>query len=124
MNFVEKRKLLKESNFLELTPVKVMAHEIREEGLVNILMPRFKNIYLSRMFQPRRKEKVIKIKLDASGSKVWLKIDGITKVSEICEHLAAENPSLFTSVPETETRVTRFLSMLYLQRYITFREIQ
>jgi hypothetical protein len=124
MNFIEKRRFLKETNFLDLTPLRVMTHEIRENGLVNVLMPRFKNIYLSRMFQPRHKDKLIKIKLDASGSAVWLMTDGNKKVSEICIRLAEENPSIFTNYSETETRVTKFLSMLYLQRYITFREIQ
>jgi hypothetical protein len=124
MNFLERRRFLKKANFLDLTPVRKLESEPREEGLVTLLMPRFKNVYLSRMFQPQRKEKFIRIKLDLQGSAVWLHIDGKSSVGSICQRVLEQNPSLYSPASETETRVTRFLSQLYLQRYITFREIE
>jgi len=123
MNPFERKRFLKKANFLDLTPVRVHPHEIRDEGLVTILMPRFKNVYLSRMFQPKRKEPFIRIKLDKNGSGVWLHIDGKDSVGTICRKLAEQDP-LLTGASDTEARVTKFLSQLYLQRYITFREIE
>ena len=124
MNPAEKRRFLKKANFLDLTPVRIHPHEIRDDGLVTILMPRFKSVYLARMFQPKGKEPFIRIKLDKYGSAVWLFSDGTSTVGNICTKLTEHNPSLSSDPAETEARVTKFLSQLYLQRYITFREIE
>jgi len=76
------------------------------------------------MFQPKSKGEFIKIKLDQSGSLTWLLIDGDTSVIKICEKLKERYSHCFNQTEETEERVTKFLSMLYEQRYITFREIE
>jgi len=124
MNFLERRRILKKTNFLDLTPIRIIEHESREGDLISLLMPRFKNKYWSRMFQPRSKGEFIKIKLDLSGSLTWLLIYGNTSVEKICKKLEEKYPHQFTQTDETEKRVTKFISMLYQQRYITFREIQ
>ncbi len=124
MNFLKRRKILKQSNFLDLRPVRVLNHESREDGLINLMMPRFKNKYWSRMFQPRSRSEFIIIKLDQSGSRTWMLIDGEISVLRICEKLMEQYPDDFTQTEETGKRVTKFLSMLYEQRYITFREIE
>lgn len=124
MNFLKRRKILKQSNFLDLRPVRILNHESREDGLVNLMMPRFKNKYWSRMFQTRSRSEFIRIKLDPSGSRTWMLIDGEISVLRICEKLMEQYPDDFTHTEETENRVTKFLSMLYEQRYITFREIE
>lgn len=124
MNFLKRRKILKQSNFLDLRPVRVLNHESREDGLINLMMPRFKNKYWSRMFQPRSRSEFIRIKLDQSGSRTWMLIDGEISVLRICEKLMEQYPDDFTQTEETGKRVTKFLSMLYEQRYITFREIE
>jgi len=124
MNFLKRRKILKQSNFLDLRPVRILLHESREDGLINLMMPRFKNKYWSRMFQPRSRSEFIIIKLDQSGSRTWMLIDGEISVLRICEKLMEQYPDDFTQTEETGKRVTKFLSMLYEQRYITFREIE
>lgn len=124
LNFLERRRILKKTNFLDLTPVRTLEHESRENGTVDLLMPRFRNKYWSRMFQPKSKSEFIRIKLDQSGSLTWLMIDGNTTVTGICEKLEAKHTGQFNQTEETLQRVTKFLSMLYQQRYITFREIQ
>ena len=124
MNFLKRRKILKQSNFLDLRPVRILNHESREDGLINLMMPRFKNKYWSRMFQPRSRSEFITIKLDQSGSRTWMLIDGEISVLRICEKLMEQYPDDFTQTEETGKRVTKFLSMLYEQRYITFREIE
>ena len=124
MNFLKRRRILKKTNFLELTPVRILEHESRENGTVNLLMPRFRNKYWSRMFQPKSKGEFINIKLDLSGSLTWLLIDGNSSVNGICKKLEEKHPDQFNQAEETLQRVTKFLSMLYQQRYITFLEIQ
>ena len=124
MNFFQRRRILKQVNFLDLRPVRVIEHEVREEGLVNVLLPRFKNRVASALFQPGRKDPVIRIKLDRFGGQTWLLIDGVSKVSQICEKLAEAFPEELTVAEENIDRVTKFLSLLYRERYITFREIQ
>ncbi|MEI7981777.1 MAG: PqqD family protein [Bacteroidota bacterium] len=124
MNFFQRRKILKKVNFLDLHPVRVLAHELREPEKVTLLMPRFKNRINSALFQPPSKERYIYIKLDFFGSRTWLFIDGTSRVSEICLNLMDHFPEELKSMEETQERVTKFLSMLYQQRYITFREIQ
>jgi len=122
MNFFERKRLLKNTNALDLTPVRVLGHSIREDGNVTLLMPRFRNKYWSRMFQPRTKRLHIHINLDKFGSHTWLLIDGVRQVSGICERLKEQFPGQFQPVEETEERVSKFIFLLYQQRYITFRE--
>jgi hypothetical protein len=123
MNLFQRRKILKNSNYLELTPVRTFDHELREDGKVNILLPRFKNEFAKRMLKPRRKSDHIPIKLDEIGSAIWLMIDGKVRVQEICDRMKDLHPDKMQPSEETETRVTQFLSLLYQQRYISFREI-
>ena len=51
MNFLQRRKILKKANFLELTPVRILEYELREEDKVNVLLPRFKNEIARRMLK-------------------------------------------------------------------------
>ena len=103
--------------------MRTLGHEIREDGGVTLLMPRFKNRINSALFQPSSKDRFIFIKLDRFGGHTWLLIDGNSTVAEICSKLKKQFPEELVPVGETEERVTKFLSLLYQQRYITFREI-
>ncbi|MEI7500627.1 MAG: PqqD family peptide modification chaperone [Bacteroidota bacterium] len=87
-------------------------------------MPRFKNRINAALFQPNSKDKFIFIKLDQFGGNTWLLIDGHSTVAQISVKLKEQFPDKLKPVEETEIRVTKFLSLLYQQRYITFREIQ
>jgi hypothetical protein len=123
MNFFQRRKILKKANYLDLTPVRIYDHELREDGKVNVLLPRFKSNIARRMLKPPKKSDHIQIKLDETGSAIWLMIDGYLRVHEICEKMKTLYPEKMQPVEETESRVTQFLSLLYQQRYISFREI-
>jgi hypothetical protein len=118
MNFFHRRKILKRLNFLEATPVRVCKHEESEEGRVSIVVPKFRNPKFNEWFLGKRRSKNFLVKLDKNGSEVWLLIDGSRKVGKICELLEEQN------LEEAVNRVTRFLTVLYEQRYITFRELQ
>jgi hypothetical protein len=124
MNYFKRRRILKKSNFLDLRPVRVLGHELRDDGGITLLMPRFKNKVNATLFQPGSKEKFIFIKLDRFGGHTWQLIDGQANVAQICSKLKAQFSEELHPLEETEARVTTFLSRLYQERYITFREIQ
>jgi hypothetical protein len=123
LNFFQRRKILKKANYLDLTPLRQMEFEIREDGKVDILLPRFKHPLWKRMLQPHWKQEFIRIHLDEMGSAIWIQVDGTIKVNELCSRIQAAHPEKLHPPEETEKRVTQFLSLLYQQRYITFREI-
>ena len=100
-----------------------MEFETREDGKVDIIMPRFRHNLWKRALQPHWRREVIPIHLDEIGSAIWLLIDGTRNVNELCDHLQAGHHEKLHPHEETERRVTKFLSLLYQQRYITFKEI-
>jgi hypothetical protein len=61
--------------------------------------------------------------LDETGSKVWQLIDGRRKVDEICTMMSGLSPGEFDASDAEQVRVTKFLSHLYKNRFIEFREI-
>ena len=123
MNYFRRRSILKKANFLELIPVRVLGHTVCDNGGVRLLMPRFRNRFSARLFQPRSKDGFIRIRLDRFGSRVWELTDGRSSVGEITERLCERFPAELPPGDETIERVTGFFSMLYQQRYISFREI-
>ena len=123
MNFFERRKILKEVNYLDLIPVRMMESETLESGRVDVLLPRFKHPVLKKTLQPHWKPEHIRIHLDESGSLIWNSIDGLLSVRELCLFVEDVYPEKFTDPEETIKRVTQFLSLLYQERYISFRQI-
>ena len=123
LNFFQRRKILKKANYLDLTPIRMMEFELREEDKVDILMPRFRHPVWKRALQPHWKQEFIRIHLDEIGSAIWLQSDGKIKVHVICEHLQVSHAEKLDPPAETEKRITQFLSLLYQQRYITFSKI-
>ena len=124
VSFFKRRKILKQANTLDLHPIRLMDYEKREENTLNILLPRFKNSLANKLFQPRWKEEFIKIKLDAFGSAIWEQLDGNQSTGEICGKIKETFPEKLQPIEETEERVSKFLSLLYQQRFISFSELQ
>jgi hypothetical protein len=120
MGYFNRRKVLKEANFLDLTPLPRYHHERETDGSAKIFIPRFKGIILGRWLQPRLKHPWITISLDESGSATWFLCDGKRNVRSICQELRKE---LGDKTEPTEERVTTFLSQLYKNKIITFKEI-
>ncbi len=107
-------------NFLTLTPVALVAHEIAPEGHVRLLIPRFTSTLGKKLMGKRFKDKPIRMNFDELGSAVWLLIDGKRKVGAICDELQALHEG---NLQEVELRVTRFLNQLFLNKYVTFKEL-
>jgi hypothetical protein len=115
---------LKTANFLDLTPFKVQKDTVREEGKIVLLVPKFKNPVLTSLLVPGRKSPHFRIKLDEMGTAVWEEIDGEKPAGDICERLKEKLGEKLQPYDEVEQRVSKFLSRLYEQRYISFRELQ
>jgi len=124
VSFFKRRKILKQINALDLHPVQLMECEKRDEDTLNILLPRFKSRVASKLLQPSWKGESIRIKLDSFGSAVWSFIDGKRSTGEICLQLKEIFPEKLIPVEETEERVSKFLSLLFQQRFISFSELQ
>ncbi|MCX6241305.1 MAG: PqqD family peptide modification chaperone [Bacteroidetes bacterium] len=123
-SFFKRRKILKQTNSLDLHPIRLMESEKRDTDNLNILLPRFKNKLAFKLLQPSWKGEFIRIKLDNFGSAVWELIDGHLTTADICDMLKERFPEKQGLLEETEERVSKFLSLLYQQRFISFTELQ
>ena len=120
MNLLKKRQ--SKLNYLELTPVRCYEHEIREtDGLVNVLVPKFKDRILGRFLQPRLKYKYFKAEFDEFGTSAWLKMDGKKKVNAIASELTKE---FGEKIQPINPRLSTFCNQLYNEGFITFIEIE
>jgi len=116
----KQKKFLKEANYLALRPVARHKHETTEDGNVCVIVPKFKNKWLIMFLVPPRKSPHFRIKLDERGSAVWQAVDGKRNVEEICRIVSEQ---LGEKIHPVEERVTKFLSLLYRQGFITFAEL-
>lgn len=124
MNFFERRRFLKKANLLDLTPVRLHEHEEEgETGKVVILVKKFKNDGFAH-FALGRHSPVIRIKLDEIGSEVWKAIDGVSNVAALLDHLNMRWNDIPEKTSGLEKRLAGFLSIMYDNRYISFREIE
>ena len=121
LNFLERRKILKGRNALELTPVRSYSYETDPKSIVTIIIPKFQNKIVVKYFVPMMKSPNIKLDLDEYGSFAWLQMDGKTSVGKIANKMVEKFGDGFQ---EVEDRISRFITQLYEQRLITFEEIK
>jgi hypothetical protein len=120
VNLFRKNKY-KNINYLELTPVPNYKYEVKDKGMVDVLVPRFKNKYAEKIFIPKSKSPYIRANLDELGSEVWKLLNGENKVSFIVERL---NEIFGEKIQPVNERLTKFLSQLYKNGFISFKEIE
>ncbi|MEI7812017.1 MAG: PqqD family protein [Ignavibacteria bacterium] len=121
LGFRQRRKVLINANYLDLTPYQIYKVETDEQGFVTVLVPKFTNKILVRFLASRLKFPHFKINLDEIGSESWKQIDGKREVREIIANL----DKLFGErVQPVSERVTKFLTRLYMEGYISFNEIK
>ena len=118
--FFKKRKILKSANLLDLIPVRLVQHEAHENGKIKLLVPRFKQKWLQGVFTGKRKSAEFRISLDEIGSSVWLSIDSNKSVSNIIENL---NKNIEEKENSIEGRISAFLTRLYQEDLITFKQL-
>ena len=120
LSFKERKKILKNANTLELTPIKMYSDEKNEEDLITVIVPKFKNKYAVKFLSPKLKSDHFKIKLDKFGSAVWEDINGKTKVEMIIKNVKNK---FGDDLPNEEERITKFIFQLYTQGFISFKEL-
>jgi hypothetical protein len=120
LSFFERRKILKSTSMLVLTPFRKIEHKVEDDGLVTLLYPKFKNPKVSK-YMLGRKTPYIHMKLDDIGTASWLLVDGKRKVDEIANALVEQFGEKIQPVHE---RLGKFLSVLYNNKYLSFKELQ
>ena len=105
-------------NLLDLIPTRILKWEKIEEGLVVLLKPKFKNPFLSKHILPRLKNPYYKIKLDSTGSYLWLACDGKRNVQEIGKILEEK---FGEKVDPLYDRLALFLQSLERNRFIQYK---
>ncbi|MDP4174305.1 MAG: PqqD family protein [Bacteroidota bacterium] len=121
LSFRERRKILKDANYLDLTPYHIFKSETDDKGLVTVLVPKFRNKLLAKLILPRLKSSHFKIKLDEIGSLAWQHIDGSKNVAMLSSELV---DILGDKIQPVNERLPKFLTSLYLEGYISFNEIK
>jgi hypothetical protein len=120
LNFFVRRHILKHTSALDLIPVRRCQHEMEENGKVTILVPKFRNEKVAN-FMLGKRPRYIKIHLDENGSAVWLEINGVKDIRTICENIRLKLGEEFAQL---EKRTNKFMTRLYEERYITFRQLE
>lgn len=120
VRFFERRKILKSTSLLDLTPFCKIKHEVNNDDTITLLYPKFKNPGVSKYMLGNRTP-FIHMKLDELGTASWLLIDGKRKVGEIAEALEEK---FGDKIKPAHERLGKFLSQLYNNKYISFTEIQ
>jgi hypothetical protein len=121
MNYLQRRKVLKTINALDLIPVYYRGYEI-EKGRVVVLVPKFKSSVYHRFF-PRTQKLFYRIKLDELGSASWEAIDGSRNVKEIAQVINESGKFEKEKITDMEDRLNKFMTMLYERRFVSFRQI-
>ncbi|MCL6098516.1 MAG: PqqD family protein [Bacteroidetes bacterium] len=120
LSFRERRRILKGKNALELIPVRLHEHETNPNSQVTILIPKFKKKFIVKYFVPMMKSPNIKLKLDEYGSFVWLNMDGKSTVGTISKRMMEK---FGDGILEVDDRISKYMTQLYEQRFITFTEL-
>lgn len=114
------KKEKKQYNYLEMTPFTLYSHELREDGNINVFVPKFTDKILSRLLMPRIRKPYIKANLDEFGSHAWLLFNGENKVNEIADKLLDE---FGEKIQPAKERLISFLTNLYHAGFISFKEL-
>ena len=109
LSFFERRKILKNINYLNIIPYRIHKEEVDENGLVTVLIPKFKRKFAIEILNVIRKPQNIRIKLDEFGSEAWLQVNGNQTVSAIAKKLVQK---FGEKIQPAEERLTKFLTNL------------
>jgi hypothetical protein len=118
MNYFKRRKLLRSISATDLIPIIVRAFTIEEEKVI-VHIPKFESPIIH-LLAPSTQKMFFNVKLDEMGTKCWESIDGRKTVSEIIKEMTGKDGA---NSPDLETRVNKFVSTLYENRFITFKQL-
>jgi hypothetical protein len=123
-NFLKRRNILKSANALDLVPVTSVKYELTENNLVKLIVPRFQNKLLEKIFVGRKLKPEFKVTLDETGSLAWLAIDGLRNIEAIIEVIKTNFESKEIKLNDAENRTLAFITRLYQEEYIIFSQLQ
>mgnify|MGYP006309567715 CR=1 FL=1 len=106
---------------MDLIPVRIMGH-VEKDNTVILQVPKFSSKFFHRIF-PRSQQMFYRIKLDKLGSVTWLKMNGDRNVQEIASIIRQSDFMNKEELLDLEIRLNKFMSQLYEQRYITFKQL-
>lgn len=111
----------KKIDFKDLTPIRKFEHEVRPDGGINVLSPKFKGNIVGPYLQKLAKSKYIRAELDEIGSAAWLLMDGTNKVDDMAKLLDERFGEKIQPVYE---RLLLFLRSMHNNKFIYFQELQ
>ena len=97
---------LRKANALELIPVKLVNAEDENTMPITLLVPRFNNRFLTNIIN---RSAHFTVRLDETGSKVWILMDGKRTILEITQQLCSPDEP----TDEWQQRVVSFVTSLY-----------
>ena len=106
-------------NLLGIKPVRNVRSESSQDGTVVLIVPKFRDGFFSRWFQPHLAKPEFRLKLDAYGSFLWNACDGKTTIEDIAQqmstHFGEEKDSLYE-------RIAKFMRKLDESKFILLGE--
>lgn len=112
------RKDTPDLNLLELVPERCWTSMTRDDGIVEVDMPRFHVAWMQKYLVPKGKYPYIRIKLDPFGSHVWNAIDGTTNIGDLSERLRTEYGD---AVEPVHDRIAVFFRQLHQRGFVRLR---
>lgn len=97
-----------EINLLELVPSRISKWKDNDEGLVTLILPKFKS-KLGKIFASKFKNPMYELKLDAIGAFLWRECDGKKNIYDISQEMVKEFGDDIEPVYE---RIKVFIDML------------
>ncbi len=107
-------------NWLDVVPVvkEKIGTIVHDDGLISILIPRFNQAWMAKLFLPKNKKNEIRVNFEANGTAVWKQIDGQKTVREILQSLAKTGEGQ----EKYNDRVILFLQNLYNSGFIVVKK--
>lgn len=104
-------------NLYEIVPRPLVSASQTANGNIILLRPKVISPFWRRVLPKRWQKAVFRIKLDAIGSAVWQKFDGVKNAGTIATELQQE---LGEKIQPVEQRLSQFLIMLQKANLIEF----
>lgn len=114
------KKINKNQNFLELTPIRNYGFKKKENGLIDVFVPRFTNKFAQKLLLKYFKNPFFRANLDEFGSFLWENIDGTKNVLQLIDLLKKR---FGESIEPATERTLLFFYQLYKSGFISFIEL-
>ena len=109
-----------EINLLELIPEKLVDDEIDDDGIITLLVPRYKNRLLKKLNDRSPSRRFVKIRLDKIGSGTWACIDGKKDMRAIGEMM---RQTFGDAIEPCYDRLGMFMTKLEYEKYVRYTNL-